>query len=81
MMKLKVCMGTACNLKGSCSVVTIFQQSIQENKISDRVEVLGNFCLGNCARGVSVMIDNSEVYSVSPANAKEFFREKVIAKL
>ena len=64
-MKVTVCIGSSCHLKGSRQVVEEFQRLIAENKLSDRVELGGTFCMGNCQQGVCVTVDG-ELYSVSP---------------
>ena len=68
-MKVTVCIGSSCHLKGSRQVVEEFQRLIAENKLSDRVELGGTFCMGNCQQGVCVTVDG-ELYSVSPETAK-----------
>ena len=73
-MKVTVCIGSSCHLKGSRQVVEEFQRLIAENKLSDRVELGGTFCMGNCQQGVCVTVDG-ELYSVSPETAKSFFEE------
>ena len=72
-MKVTVCIGSSCHLKGSRQVVEEFQRLIAENKLSDRVE-LG---MGNCQQGVCVTVDG-ELYSVSPETAKSFFEEYIL---
>lgn len=79
-MNLSVCVGTSCHIKGSYNVINIFQQAIEEYKLSDLIKVEAVFCLGHCTSGVSVKIDDSEVYSVSGATAKKFFESEVLKK-
>ncbi|MBQ8041082.1 MAG: (2Fe-2S) ferredoxin domain-containing protein, partial [Lachnospiraceae bacterium] len=64
-MKITVCIGSSCHVKGSRQVVEGLQRLIAENNLSDKVEIGGTFCMGQCRKGVSVMIDES-VFSVSP---------------
>jgi len=80
-MNLSVCVGTSCHIKGSYNVINVFQQAIEEYKLTDLVKVEAVFCLGHCTSGVSVKIDESEVFSVSGATAKRFFEAEVIKKL
>ena len=72
-MKVTVCIGSSCHLKGSRQVVEEFQRLITENKLSDRVELGGTFCMGNCQQGVCVTVDG-ELYSVSPETANPFLK-------
>ena len=75
MINLKVCMGTACHIKGSYNVINILQQAIEEYNLSDKVEVSGIFCIGNCGKAISVKINDGEIYGVSTVTAKKFFKE------
>lgn len=81
MIDLSVCVGSACHIKGSYNIINTFQQIIEEYHLSDKVELKAIFCLGHCTEGVSVKIDDSEVYSVSGATARKFFETEVLPKL
>ncbi|MBR5295376.1 MAG: (2Fe-2S) ferredoxin domain-containing protein [Clostridia bacterium] len=76
-MKITVCIGSSCHIKGSRQVVEIFQELIEKNGLGDKVELGGTFCLGKCQQGVCVMM-GEEVYSVSPESANAFFVENVL---
>ena len=47
-MKITVCIGSSCHIKGSRQVVEQLQQLISENNLKDRVELAGTFCMGKC---------------------------------
>ena len=79
-MKVTVCIGSSCHIKGSRQVVERLQELIAENNIGDKVELGGTFCLGNCQNGVSVMVDEV-VHSVSPETVDEFFANEILAKV
>lgn len=79
-MKITVCIGSSCHVKGSRSVVEIFQRLIGENNLADKVELGGTFCLGKCKDGVCVEIGDT-VFSVTAQNAEEIFRREVLSKL
>ena len=78
-MKVTVCIGSSCHLKGSRQVVEELQYLISENNLKDEVEFGGTFCMGNCQKGVCVTVDG-ELYSVSPETSKSFFEENILAK-
>lgn len=71
-MKIYVCIGSSCHLKGSRQVVEKLQKLICDGGLEDKMELAGTFCMGNCQCGVCVKI-NGEIYSVSPENAADFF--------
>ncbi len=79
-MKITVCIGSSCHIKGSRQVVEQLQKLIAENNISDKVEINGTFCMGKCQQGVCVTADDS-FYSVTPESTEEFFRTKILAKV
>lgn len=79
-MKITVCIGSSCHIKGSRQVVEQLQQLISENNLKDRVELAGTFCMGKCQQGVCVTVDD-EFFSVSPETVKDFFNENVLAKV
>lgn len=79
-MKITVCIGSSCHLKGSRQVVEQLQQLISENNLNEKVELSGTFCIGDCQKGVCVSAD-CEVFSVSPETVKDFFNDNILAKL
>ncbi len=78
-MKVTVCIGSSCHIKGSRQVVEELQYLIAENNLSDKVELGGTFCMGNCQAGVCVTVDDKS-YSVTPDTAREFFNNEILAK-
>ena len=79
-MKITVCIGSSCHLKGSRQVVECLLQRIGEQELGDRIELAGAFCMGNCAAGVNVMIDE-ERFSVYPDTLDSFFESEVVPRL
>ena len=79
-MKVTVCIGSSCHVKGSRLVVEQLQQLIAENNLDDKVELGGTFCMGNCQKGVCVTVED-EFFSVSPEGTREFFEQYIKAKV
>ena len=79
-MKITVCIGSSCHIKGSRQVVETLQKLIRENELGDRVEMGGTFCMGKCQQAVCVTVDD-KFYSVSPETVEEFFRNEVLTRL
>lgn len=78
-MKITVCIGSSCHIKGARQVVEQLQYLIRENALGDRVELSGAFCMGECQQGVCVSVDGV-IYSVSPDSVTNFFEENVLRK-
>ena len=79
-MKITVCIGSSCHIKGSRQVVEQLQYLISENKLGDKVELGGTFCMGKCQQGECVTVDDN-FFSVTPETVDEFFSKEVIAKV
>ena len=80
MIKITVCIGSSCHIKGSRQVVEQLQYLIAENKLGDKVELGGTFCMGKCQQGVCVTV-NDAFYSVTPETVEEFFKKEILAKV
>ena len=81
MVKITVCIGSSCHLKGSRQLVERFQALIKEAKKSDEIELAGAFCMGKCASGgVSTMVDG-DFFAVKPEEADEFFATNVLTRV
>ena len=79
-MKVTVCIGSSCHIKGSRQVEEQLQDLINKNGLNDKVELAGAFCMGECQKGVCTKIDNV-IYSVTPATAEEFFNTEILGKV
>ncbi len=77
-MKLTVCIGSSCHVKGSRFVVEKLQELIKEHHLEEKVELGGTFCLGECQKGVCVQVDGA-FHSVSPDEVQAFFEKEVLA--
>ncbi len=78
-MKITVCIGSSCHIKGSRQVVEGLQRLIADHNLGDRVEIGGTFCMGQCQKGVCVAVEE-EVFSVTPETVGEFFEQHVLGK-
>lgn len=79
-MKVTVCIGSSCHIKGSRQVVEGLQYLIAKENLGDKVDLGGTFCMGRCQEGVCVTVDG-EFHSVSPDTVEEFFNKEIKAKV
>ena len=79
-MKVTVCIGSSCDIKGSRQVVEQLQYLIAQNGLKDKVELGGTFCMGKCQQGVCVTVDDA-FFSLTPDTTKEFFEKEILAKV
>ena len=78
-MKVTICIGSSCHLKGSRQVVEQLQELIANENLGDKVELSGTFCMGKCQQGVCVTVDD-DFFSVTPETAKELFDKEIKAR-
>lgn len=79
-MRISICVGSSCHLKGSREVVELLQRLIEQNGVAKQVELAGTFCMGRCQSGVSVLVENT-AYSVLPETAEAFFTTVILPAL
>ncbi len=79
-MKVTVCIGSSCHIKGSRPVVEQLQELIAKENLSDKIELSGTFCMGKCQQGVCVTVDGA-FHSVSPETVASFFDKEIKARV
>lgn len=80
MLKVTVCIGSSCHVKGSRQIVDELRYLVKENHLEDKVELAGSFCLGKCEQGVCVTVDG-QLFSVQPDKTKEFFENEIVTRI
>ena len=79
-MKVTVCIGSSCHIKGSRQVVEQLQYLIAKNNLKEQVELGGTLCMGKCQQGVCVTVDDA-FFSLTPETTDEFFKKEILAKV
>lgn len=81
-MKVTICIGSFCHVKGAPQVIAELQRLVAEHDLKDKVELAGKFCMGKCQTshvdGVNITI-GSEAFDVMPSKVEEFFNEHILA--
>ena len=81
-MIIQVCVGSSCHLKGSMDIVGLLKKAIEDNHLERDVTLAGSFCTGRCNRnGVTITVDDDVYQGVTKEGFRDFFQEKVLAKL
>ena len=80
MLKVTVCIGSPCHVKGSRQIVDELRYLVKENHLEDKVELAGSFCLGKCEQGVCVTVDG-QLFSVQPDKTKDFFENEIVTRI
>ena len=79
-MKVTVCIGSSCHLRGSQKIVERLQALIAEHQLADRVDLAATFCTGHCQEGVCPTVD-VDLHSLTPKKTDEFFEQEILARL
>lgn len=79
-MEIKVCVGSACYVRGSHEVIQEISRLIEKYKLHNSLELKATFCLGNCTSAVSVEFEG-EIYGVSKDQVEVFFMEQVYRRV
>ncbi len=80
-MKVTICIGSACHLKGSREIIKEMQELVAANGVKDKVDLNGAFCSGNCVKeGVCVTVDGT-LHSLKPEDCGEFFNKEILGRL
>ncbi len=77
-MKIQICVGSSCHLKGSYEVIQKMKELIEKNKLEDVIELQASFCLGNCSNGVSAKADDRMINNLCVNNVEEVFVEQIL---
>lgn len=56
--EIKICMGSACHIKGAPDLVQLFQKELKARGVEDQVHLMGCFCKKRCLEGINVEINN-----------------------
>ncbi len=81
-MVISVCVGSSCHLKGSYDVIEKLKETIKKYNVEDKVELQASFCLGRCAEGVTVKVDDDRFLSnVNKDNIEEIFASELYPEL
>lgn len=77
-MIIYVCIGSSCHQKTSYAVVKEMKHLIGENGLEEKVRLQPAFCLGRCADGVTIKIDDEIITGVGMGNIAELFKARVL---
>ena len=80
-MKITICIGSSCHLKGSRQIVEELQRLVAEKGLKDKIELAGKFCMGNCQNGVSLKADEVLVHNANKDNCEELFLTQVLPRV
>ncbi|MDO4272285.1 MAG: (2Fe-2S) ferredoxin domain-containing protein [Eubacteriales bacterium] len=80
-MKIEICIGSSCHLRGSHEVIEKMTLLLKQYKVNAEIELCGSFCMDACSKGVSVRVDGEKVYHLKPDETEAFFQEEVLRRI
>ena len=79
MLIIQICVGSSCHIKGSETIIELFENAIKEHHIEDDVVLTGSFCIGKCnSVGVTVQVNDDIHVGITPENFREFFNKNIL---
>ena len=76
-LKVSVCLGTNCFVKGSQGVLNGVLRHAEQNGLEGRIDVRAGFCFEKCEHGPNVMIDGEYVHHCTAAKAIEELNSRI----
>ena len=76
-LKVSVCLGTNCFLKGSQEVLNGVLRHAEQNNLDGRLDVRAGFCFEKCECGPTVMINGEHVPHCTAAKAVKIINSKI----
>lgn len=77
MITVTVCVGSSCHIKGAREMIGRFNDFLTRERLEDRVELKGTFCMERCGEGINWKIDEETFSSSSVEEAVEVLRRKI----
>ena len=65
---ISVCMGSSCFSRGNNRNIDLVKQFVEENADKFELELKGNLCVGKCAQGPNIFINDKEFSGVMAEN-------------
>jgi NADH:ubiquinone oxidoreductase subunit E len=78
MTHISICVGSACHLRGAQDVLLAFINLIEKYQVAGKIDLEGNFCRGQCTKGVVIKINDEIITNVTKERVYDIFREKVL---
>ncbi|MDR2822487.1 MAG: (2Fe-2S) ferredoxin domain-containing protein [Acholeplasmatales bacterium] len=75
--KVKVCVGSSCHIKGSYDVIDKLNELILKEQLDDKIVLEASFCLGNCLLAVNLLANEILIHNLNINNCEEKFYSEI----
>ena len=72
-MEITICIGSSCHLHGSRDVIQVLEKLVTAHGLTDKVELKGSFCMGECTKGGVCVRVNEQKFLPHPCGCSLFF--------
>lgn len=76
-LKVSVCVGTGCYIKGSQTLLHKLLKFVEENRWNELVDIKATFCFERCDLGPTITIDDEMIHHCDLEKAKRSIEEKI----
>ncbi len=78
--RVEVCMGTSCFVRGSQSVLQSLLREVDEKNVEDLIDVRASFCFERCESGPSASVAGQAITAASSAKLRQVLLETMAAR-
>ena len=75
--KVTVCVGSSCHVRGSRAVLKRFAEIIKAERLEEEVALLGSFCMEQCGECMNWNFNDEDISSTTVEEAEETLRSKL----
>jgi NADH:ubiquinone oxidoreductase subunit E len=79
--KVTVCVGSSCHVRGSRAVLKRFVEVLKAEKLEDDVALVGSFCMERCGECMNWRFEEEDITSTNVDEAEQTLRRKVAEAL
>jgi NADH:ubiquinone oxidoreductase subunit E len=79
--KITVCAGSSCHVRGSRAVLKRFAEIIKGQNLENEVALVGSFCMERCGESMSWKFNDEDISSESVEEAEQTLRAKLAEAL
>ncbi len=76
---IEICMGSSCFSRGNAQSLDRVESFLRKQGITEKVELKGRLCTGNCAEGPCLTINENLYTEVHPNAVEDLLRHHVAA--
>lgn len=77
MREITICMGSSCFSRGNSVISQMVQDFITNNNLTDKVEVRGCLCEGECRQAPNIRIDGKLYSHVTPGSLNDLLKHEL----